>query len=343
MEMPTAALADEILTPGDGQVRALLCIGGNPLVAWPNQAKVERALSALELLVCIDIKMSQTARLGHYVIAPSISLERDDIATAPEIFYEEPYARYTEALIEPPGDVLDEWECYWELARRMGTRIETAGGPLPMDRKPGKFEVLQKITHGCRVPLARVREATRDGGRIFPEASLRVEPPDHDARGRFQLAPLGVPAEIRDMRAEQLDAAGRIVDPHWPATHLLVCRRTRQYFNSTGHDLPRLRVKGVTNYAHMHPADLRALAIEDEAVVEISTPHARVLGIAKASADLKPGVISMAHAFGAQGDDAGSVRAHGASTNRLVNDEVAYDPITGQCRQSAIPVRVRPA
>jgi anaerobic selenocysteine-containing dehydrogenase len=343
MEMPTAALADEILTPGDGQVRALLCIGGNPLVAWPNQAKVERALGALELLVCIDIKMSQTARLAHYVIAPSISLERDDIATAPEIFYEEPYARYTEALIEPQGDVLDEWEFYWELARRMGTRIETAGGPLPMDRKPGKFEVLQKITHGCRVPLARVREATRDGGRIFPEASLRVEPPDPDARGRFQLAPRGVPAEIRDMRAEQLDAAGRVVDPQWPATHLLVCRRTRQYFNSTGQDLARLRVKGVTNYAHMHPADLRSLAIEDEAVVEISTPHARVLGIAKASADLKPGVISMAHAFGAQGDDAGSVRAHGASTNRLVNDEIAYDPITGQCRQSAIPVRVKPA
>jgi hypothetical protein len=51
----------------------------------------------------------------------------------------------------------------------------------------------------------------------------------------------------------------------------------------------------------------------------------------------------MAHAFGAQGDDADSVRAHGASTNRLVNDEVAYDRITGQCRQSAIPVRVRRA
>ena len=63
--------------------------------------------------------------------------------------------------------------------------------------------------------------------------------------------------------------------------------------------------------------------------------------MAKPSADLKPGVISMAHAFGARGDDAGAVRAHGASTNRLVNDEEDYDPITGACRQSAIAVRVR--
>jgi anaerobic selenocysteine-containing dehydrogenase len=343
IEMPTAALADEILTSGDGQVRALICIGGNPLVAWPNQSKVERALRSLELLVCIDIKLAQTARLAHYVIAPRISLERDDIATAPEIFYEEPYARYTEALLPPQGDVIDEWEFYWEIARRLGTPIVTAGGPLSMDRKPEKFEVLEKITHGCRVPLARVREATREGGRIFAEAELRVEPADPDATGRLQLVPEGIVAQIREMRDETLDADGRVVDPDWPATHLLVCRRTRQYFNSTGQDLERLRVKGVTNYAHMHPDDLRALAIADDDVVEIATPHARVLGVAKASPDIKRGVVSMAHAFGARGEAADDVRSHGASTNRLVNDEVAYDPITGQCRQSAIPVRVSPA
>jgi anaerobic selenocysteine-containing dehydrogenase len=341
IEMPTAALADEILTPGDGQVRALICIGGNPLVAWPNQSKVERALGSLELLVCIDIKLAQTARLAHYVIAPRISLERDDIATAPEIFYEEPYARYAEALLPAQGDVLDEWEFYWEIARRLGSQILTAGGPLPQDRKPDKFEVLEKITHGCRVPLARVREATREGGRIFPEAELRVEPADPDATGQLQLVPEGIVAQIREMRDETLDADGRVVDPDWPATHLLVCRRTRQYFNSTGQDLERLRVKGVTNYAHMHPEDLQALSLADDDIIEISTPHAQVLGVAKASPDMKRGVVSMAHAFGARGDTPGDVRAHGTSTNRLVNDEVAYDPITGHCRQSAIPVRVR--
>jgi anaerobic selenocysteine-containing dehydrogenase len=184
---------------------------------------------------------------------------------------------------------------------------------------------------------------TREGGRIFAEAELRVEPSDPDATGRLQLVPDGVVTQIREMRAETLDAQGRVVDPHWPATHLLVCRRTRQYFNSTGQDLERLRVKGVTNYAHMHPDDLLALSLADDDVVEISTPHAQVLGIARSSPDMKRGVVSMAHAFGARGDAPDDVRAHGASTNRLVNDEVAYDPITGHCRQSAIPVRVRPA
>jgi anaerobic selenocysteine-containing dehydrogenase len=342
-EMPTAALADEILTPGEGQVRALINVGGNPLVAWPNQQKVERALRSLELLVCIDIKMSQTAQLADYVLAPSISLERDDIATAPEVFYEEPYAHYAEALVPRQGDVLDEWEIYWELARRLGTPILTPGGPLPMDARPDKFTVLEHITHGCRVPLARVREETRNGGRVFADATLHVEPADPGADARFELVPEGIASELRAVRNEPLDAAGRAHDPQWPATHLLVSRRTRQFFNSTGQDLERLRAKGVTNYAHMHPDDLETLAIEDESLIEISTAHATVLGVAKASPDIKRGVISMAHAFGARGGDAGSVRAHGTSTNRLVDDEHGFDPITGACRQSAIPVRVRRA
>ena len=166
IEMPTAALADEILTPGDGQVRALICIGGNPLVAWPNQSKVERALGSLELLVCIDIKLAQTARLAHYVIAPRISLERDDIATAPEIFYEEPYARYAEALLPPQGDVLDEWEFYWEIARRLGTQIVTAGGPLPHGseaRRSSRCSRRSRMVAGCR-SRACARRRARVGG-----------------------------------------------------------------------------------------------------------------------------------------------------------------------------------
>ena len=134
--------------------------------------------------------------------------------------------------------MIDEWEFFWGLARRLGTPIPTAGGPLPMDRKPEKFEVLEMITHGCRVPLARVRAETREGGRIFSEVQLRVEPADPGADARLQLAPALVPEQLRALRAEPLDEQGRAVRcRQWPATHLLICRRTRQYFNSTGQDI----------------------------------------------------------------------------------------------------------
>jgi anaerobic selenocysteine-containing dehydrogenase len=340
-EMPTATLADEILTPGDGRIRALLCIGGNPLTAWPNQLKVRRALESLDLLACVDVKMSQTARFAHYVVAPKISLEREDATLLSEWWYEEPYARYTDAMLEAPGNLIDEWEFFWEIARRLGTKIETAGGPLPADRKPSKFEVLEKITHGCRVPLAQVREATREGGKVFPQAAARVEPPDAGASGRFQLAPAGVPEELRTVRAEPLDAGGRPLDAAWPYTHLLISRRSKQFYNSTGHDLAALRRKGVTNYAYMNPSELVSRNLAEGALIEISAPHASILGVVKASADVKPGVISMSHGFGDIDADTATVVARGASTNRLVDDEVGYDPITGQCRQSAIAVRVK--
>jgi anaerobic selenocysteine-containing dehydrogenase len=73
--LPTAALADEILTPGEGQVRALFVIGGNPMVSWPNHAKTRRALESLELLVVVDPMRSATAELADYIIGPRLGFE----------------------------------------------------------------------------------------------------------------------------------------------------------------------------------------------------------------------------------------------------------------------------
>jgi hypothetical protein len=90
----------------------------------------------------------------------------------------------------------------------------------------------------------------------------------------------------------------------------------------------------------MNPSDLRAHGLTDGAIVEITVPHASIHGVVRATDEIKPGVISMSHAFGDTDGGVHDVALRGASTNRLVNDEVGYDPITGQCRQSAIPVRV---
>ena len=72
-EMPTAALNDEILLDGEGQVKALICLGGNPMVAFPDQDKTKVAMDKLELLVCVDLYKSATAKLADYIIAPTIS------------------------------------------------------------------------------------------------------------------------------------------------------------------------------------------------------------------------------------------------------------------------------
>ena len=178
-EMPCNVLADEILTPGEGQIRALICIGGNPVVAFPNQDKMVRALDSLDLMVTVDIRESQTSRHADYVLAPKMCLERDDITNLSEWWHEIPYARYTRALVDGPPGLLDEWEMLWELAKRLGTELPLAGGPCPMDVRPSKAEFLDLASAGCLVPPSQVRADTPDGAaHVYWDLVGVVEPGD---------------------------------------------------------------------------------------------------------------------------------------------------------------------
>jgi len=330
-EMPTAALADEMLEPGEGQVKALLCIGGNPVVAWPDQQKVVRAMEALELLVCVDVRLSATAKMADYVLAPKLCFERSDVPILCDTWYETPYTHYASALVDPPegSDTLEEWELYWELARRLGSEIRIGKAPLALDRKPTKDEVIGAMIHRSRVPFDEIRG--HEGGHVYDVAEL-VQPADPDCQTKLQLAPDGVCDELREVRSESLVSR---------YSHRLVSRRLRHVYNSSGTHLAALREKGTTNPAYMNPLDLEELGIESGAIVEIESDHASILGVAAAADDVSPGVVSMSHAWGDPGLDPKEVREIGSSTNRLVAADRDYDPITGMARQSAIPVNVR--
>jgi anaerobic selenocysteine-containing dehydrogenase len=104
--------------------------------------------------------------------------------------------------------------------------------------------------------------------------------------------------------------------------------------------LAKLRAKTTTNPAYIHPADMAELGVAEGSIVEITSPHASIHGVAKASDKLRRGIVSMAHAYGDSEAGKHNVREMGGSTNRLTSDEVDFDPITGQALQSAIPVRI---
>jgi anaerobic selenocysteine-containing dehydrogenase len=334
--MPTAALSDEILQPGEGQIKALLCIGGNPIVAWPDQLKTKRALDALQLLVCIDIRMSATAELADYVLPGKICLEREDMPVLTDNWYDVPYGHYAEAICEPNGDVLEEWEFYWELAHRLNTELPLPSGSLPIDEKPDKQTVLEHMFPNPKIPISEIRE--QPGGHVFDSVQVTIEPGDGDAR--LQLLPEGVADEIRAVRAEPIGASGAATKDA-DFSHLLISRRLKHVYNSSGQQLPTIQKKGTTNPAFMHPDDVSALGIQDGDIVQISSRHGQILGVVARAPDVKRGVVSMAHAWGGLPGNEGDVRQVGSSTNRLLSNEHEYDPITGMARQSAIPVNVR--
>ncbi|MFV0276224.1 MAG: molybdopterin-dependent oxidoreductase, partial [Parahaliea sp.] len=134
-ELPTGALPDEILTPGNHRIRALIVLGGNPLTALGQPEKTLRAFSGLDLLVSIDPRMTDTARLSHYVLAPKLQYERHDLSTVLDGIagYTQPFVQYTAPVVEAPDTVVDEGEFFWELARRLGLQLRYKKMILGMD------------------------------------------------------------------------------------------------------------------------------------------------------------------------------------------------------------------
>ncbi|MEM8746970.1 MAG: molybdopterin dinucleotide binding domain-containing protein [Actinomycetota bacterium] len=125
-------------------------------------------------------------------------------------------------------------------------------------------------------------------------------------------------------------------------TFRLISRRLKSHLNSVGGEMPGLNRKNPTNYAYMHPDDMVELGVDDEGLVEIASPYASLIGVAKAAEDVRRGVISMAHSWGSSTGTDEKVRDIGAPTNRLIDVENGYCTITGQAIQSSIPVSVEP-
>jgi hypothetical protein len=252
-------------------VRALLCIGGNPLIAWPNGPRWN-APAQPELLVCVDIKLRRAPRCAH-VIALSGSLERDDIATAPGL-REEPYAHYAQALLAPratssTSEFLKTWRAAHETrSRRPAVRCRCSAIRAVRSRRRSR-----RLPRACRSRW--VRAQTRDGGRIFPQ-TRRAWSRQMRMPACVQLA-RRVWRRIWDGLAGQvLDAAGRVADPGVAAAHLLICPRRTPLLQLHRPGSERRR-SSTTNRAP-EPAGPAALGAREGDLLEISTARARILG-----------------------------------------------------------------
>ncbi len=355
--MPTAALADEILKDGDGQVKALFCLGGNPVLAWPDQQKTEAAMNKLELLVVFDYLMSDTAQSAHYVIAPPLSLEVPASTRMTEAMkyagvsrgFTMPWAQYTPAVLPmPPGsDLIDDGAFFFGLAQRMGLQLEwvnmrgqgpnlegpTQTIPLDMSRVPSVDEMIELACANSRVPLDEVK--LHPHGHVH-DSELRVQAREPTCTAMLQLADTRMMGELSQLLSE---SASDAKSPEFPLT--LVSRRTNKLMNSAGRGVPKLDGGRVSPPACMHAQDLAALGIASGDLVAIRSRHGLMLARAELDNTLKPGVISVVHGFGNASSRLGELGQEQVlgSVSRLINmDE--RDPISGIPRMSAIPVSV---
>jgi anaerobic selenocysteine-containing dehydrogenase len=337
-EMPSNTLTDEILTPGEGKIRALIVNGGNPALVFPDEESTVRALKNLDLLVVNDLFLSATAKFADYVLAVKHPFERTDVTRLMDFCFPFPFGQHTPPLVAAPDGVLEEWEIFWGLAKRLDLQLEIPG--IRMDHKPTADELLDCLQPNSRIPLDEVREYP--GGHVWGEEELTaggiipnmIGHPD----GKMAAGHPEVIAELREVRAEPvLDGGG--YEPGEDFAFRMITYRMKEVYCTQGQNLPSLRKKRSFNPVLMNPLPMKSLGVADGDVVVVDSGYGRVEGIVEATEDLPPGVIALAHGWGDPSDDR-DVREKGSNVQRLIPDDERYDPITGLALQSAVPVNV---
>lgn len=338
-EKLTGTLADEITTPGAGQIRALIVDGANIANSVPGKADMVAALRSLELLVVIDPHLTPTAELADYVIAPTLQYERADLPLTLGIpLHSDSWVQYTPAIVPPPpqADVVDDWYVFWSLARRLGLELDLKGQAIAMDQAPSTETLLAMGMEGTPLSLEALRVlpgqiAVQPGG----EQIVRAARPG--ARDRLRLDPPGVLEELEEVVAEGFQPPR--ADP-FPLR--LIARRMRDVNGSIGMETPTIRARNPFNPLHMNPADMARLDIEEGMQVNIRSQDGMIEAIARSDDTLREGVVSMSHNWGGLSNDPGDYDRRGASTNFLTSTTNCYEQLNAMPRMTAIPVEVGP-
>jgi anaerobic selenocysteine-containing dehydrogenase len=349
--MPAAALVDEILTPGEGQIRALFLHAG-AMRTMPGEARTHQALRSLDLLVTHDIEMSPTAQVADYVIASKIAFEIPVLSFLVELNsvfhqgygYSDPFGSAQPALVEPPAgsDVIDAWRLYYRIAQHLGLQLECGGmfatelSPVDMANEPSTEHIHATMAAGSAIPLERL--AQYPDGHVFEEARVHIGPRDPACTDRLDLASVDMIAELAELAGENPDE-NRGTNAEFPL--LMVPKRMQNATNGSFRaDAERLHVQ--TNPAFLHPADFAEFNLAQGGLAQLRSRHGMIEVTVEADPDLRRGVVAIAHGFGRHPDENPDARKFGGNVNRLTALDDDFDRYSGIPRMGAIPVSLTP-
>lgn len=340
-EMPTNTLADEILTEGKGQIKALIVNGGNPALVFSDTDNTLKALDKLDLLVVNDLFMSATARHADYVMAVTHPFERVDIPMLSDHFYPFSFSQYSEKMVEPEDDVIEEWDFFWRTAQKMESGFQLPG--IPADANPTTDEVIQALSPDARIPLAELKAAS-PSGEVYDEGvpvfgGVIPDMLGHSDR-RLAAGHPEVIEELAEVLAEPVMSSGAYGEEA-DFDFRLITYRMSEVYCTTGNNLPSLRRKRSYNPALMNKGDMERLSLSDEDLIVIESGHGKIEAVVEQSDRFASGTIGLAHGWGDPADPR-PTREKGSNVQQLIPRDVDYDKITGIAQQSAFSVNVRP-
>ncbi|SFM61164.1 molybdopterin oxidoreductase family protein [Halopseudomonas yangmingensis] len=330
-ELPVAALAEEILTPGDGQIRALVTSAGNPVLSTPNGRQLDRALGSLEFMLSVDFYLNETTRHADLILPPTTTLEHDHYDITFNSFAVRNVTRFNQPMLPKPEGALHDWEIFVGLgqawARRCGEQPRAVQAPAQLIAAG-----LAKGPWREQISLERLLDAPHgiDLGPLRPSLAGRLQTAD----GRIACAQPLMLEELQRLRGElSLPLEDEL---------LLIGRRHVRSNNSWMHNSHRLIKGKPRDQLLMHPQDLAERGLQDGQQVELASRVGCVRVQVQASDEMRPGVVSLPHGWGHDraGVQLGVATGHpGVSANDLT-DEQWLDPVTGNAALNGVPVRI---
>ena len=341
-ELPVSTLADEILTPGAGQVRSMLTVAGNPVLSTPGGARLDEAFAGLDFMVAIDPFVNETTRHADVILPPTTALERDHYDLVFHTLAVRNTARFTPAVLDKPKDARHDWEIYRDLTLRLARRL---GAKQPLSKRlvtqarmrlsPTRTIDLLLRTGRAGLSLRRLRREPQgvDLGPLRPSLPERLRTKDH----RIDAAPRPVLDDLARLDRHRVAA---------PAHDelLLIGRRHQRDCNSWMHNTPRLTKGRPRHHLLMHPSDMSARSIADGTTVTVTSRVGAVSVEVQASEDLMPGVVSLPHGYGHRRTGVRLSHAEelpGVSINDLT-DPGTVDEASGNAVLNGVPVTVTP-
>jgi len=336
-ELPVSVMREEIETPGDGQIRAMLTLAGNPVLSTPDGAALDRALDGLDFMASVDIYLNETTRHANVILPPTSALEREQYDLVFHVLSVRNTARFTPAIFAKGRDDRHDWEIFREIVRRTTKRLDT--------KPPLAKRVATSLRLGMS-PTRMIGLLLRRGGKTTLR-ELRANPAGVDLgpleagqfpgrlgtkNKRIDAAPNYVVADLARLEVQQLPTGDEL---------MLIGRRHKQNCNSWMHNSERLTKGQPRHQLLINPADLATRGLLDGAMVKVSSRVGTVLVEAKATDDMMPGVVSLPHGYGHQKEGirlAQASQVDGVSINDLTDPERL--DVSGNAAFSGVPVRI---
>jgi anaerobic selenocysteine-containing dehydrogenase len=334
-ELPVSTMAEEILTPGAGQIRAMVTVAGNPVLSTPNGRKLDEALGTLDFMVAVDPYINETTRHADVILPPAPPLERDHYDVIFHQLAVRNTARWNDAVLPKPASARHDWEIFRDLGLALVRRT-------PWSRR--RVEVMARLRLS---PRRIVDLGLRIGPYRLSLAKLKRSP------GGIDLGPLqpALPKALHH-KSKRIELAQRMILDDLPRLDslaevsadelLLIGRRHLRNNNSWMHNSARL-VKGrPRHHLLMNPEDLSRRKLSDGQLVTVTSATGSICVEVAASNDMMPGVVSLPHGFGhnrpgARLSVAGQVA--GPSANDIT-DAGLTDAVAGTAAVNGVPVTV---